>query len=104
MRKSMWFLFSGMLAIACLFSAPVQAQNAVCNPFFSTLDTQHWESDDPSLMVFPGSATWGMDWYCLVKKPGLPNDNGSISQDVYLIGGKTYQFSAPIAASYICPG
>jgi hypothetical protein len=100
----MWFLVFGGLAVFCLFSSPVMAQNAVCNPFFSTLDMQHWEGDDPSYMVFPGSAQWGMDWYCLVKNPGTPDNNGGITQEVYLLEGVTYQFNAPIASSYICPG
>ena len=104
MRKSMWLLTMGGLAFACLLCSPASAQNPVCNPFFSTMDLTHWDGTDPSLTCIPGSQDWGMSLYCCRKNPGPPSNNGSITQEVHLLGGETYDFSANIAVTYICPG
>lgn len=104
MRKSTWFLMLGGFALACLLCPMASAQNAVCNPFFSTMDLQHWDGTDPSLICVPGSIDWGMSLYCCRKNPGSTANNGSITQAVHLIGGMTYDFSCNIASTYICPG
>jgi len=103
--KKMLLLWMGACLAAVLLPAPsLEAQNAVCNPFFSTTDMTHWTGTDPSIIVVPGSLQMGLDWYCLRKNPGTPGNNGSVTQSVFLIGGVTYQFSAAVAASYTCPG
>jgi hypothetical protein len=97
-------LLLGGLVYACLLGPPLHAQNAVANPYFSTMNMKHWTGDDPSLICVPGNINLGMDWYCLRKNPGSPDNNGTVTQDVHLIAGYTYQFSANIAAVYNCPG
>jgi hypothetical protein len=51
-------------------------------------------------MVVVGPASLGMDYYCVRKYPGSPSNNGALEQDVHLLGGVTYVFSADIAAKY----
>ncbi|MBU0755981.1 MAG: hypothetical protein KJ645_12630 [Planctomycetes bacterium] len=104
MSKMVWLTLIGGLVLYGLSGSSLQAQNAVCNPFFSTTDLQHWTSDAPSIAVVYSSPDWGMLQYCCRKFPGLPNNNASLYQEVHLFAGYTYEFSANIAASYICPG
>jgi len=47
-----------------------------------------------------GIASLGMDNYCVRKYPGTPSNNGAITQDVYLVAGNVYDFSANIASKY----
>ncbi|MFH2001784.1 MAG: hypothetical protein ABIK28_19015 [Planctomycetota bacterium] len=102
MRKICMWAVLGALVMTCITGAEAIAQNAVVNPFFSTQDLTGWTGTDPSLKSAGGSASLGLDWYCCYKNPGTPNDNGSISQELYLLGGRTYDFSANIAAAYYC--
>jgi len=37
---------------------------------------------------------------CLKRRPGPPSDNGGIEQEVHLIGGVNYLFTANVAAQY----
>ena len=85
--------------------ASLEAQNTLVNPYFSTGDFLGWnKTPDTTLKAVPGNASMGMEWYCARKSPGTPTENGNISQDVALIAGQVYDFSANIAAAYICPG
>lgn len=104
MRKIVYFAVLAALAWVCLPGSPAQAQNTVANALFSTQDIQHWTTSDPSVKASPGAASLGMDWYCMMKAPGVPYDNGSVTQEVHLVGGVSYHFSANIAAVYSCPG
>ena len=98
MKRSL--VFAGVLALAVLCAPQLCAQNAVCNPQFSTFDLQHWSGEDPTYNVYPGPMALGMDFLCLEKNPGAPLNNGSITQNVHLIAGYNYLFSANIAAEY----
>ena len=104
MRRAIGIMLLAGLVFYGLSGALLLAQNAVCNPFFNTKDLQHWSGDDPTLIAGPGNAAWGVEYYCARKNPGSPDNNGSMTQDVHLIAGYTYLFSANIAAIYICPG
>lgn len=103
MNKLLWFFLVGGSVFLGMCGPTLQAQNAVCNPIFSTTNIQHWTCDAPSIAVVYGNPSWGMTMYCCRKNPGLPDNNASLFQDVHLIAGYTYQFSANIAATYICP-
>jgi hypothetical protein len=101
--KKIPLLVNAFFLVFVAFSGPlIFAQNAVVNPQFSTLDLQNWEGLDPLMYVATGPQFLGMDFVCLQKFPGLPDNNGSITQEVHLIKGYTYWFSANIAAQY-CP-
>ena len=104
MRKLLLSLLLGGLVFACFTASSLQAQNAVVNPYFSTMTLQHWSGDDPSLTCAPGNLQLGLDWYCLRKNPGSPDNNGTVTQDVHLFAGNTYTFTANIASSFYCPG
>lgn len=100
MRKLIIGFSMGMLAFTVFSGLPLHAQNAVANPFFSTFDLQHWTATDSSYSCMLGSTNLGMDYYCLRKFPGFPSNNGAITQQVHLVAGNTYEFSANIAAKY----
>jgi hypothetical protein len=89
----------GVLALLVFSGLEVQAQNAVANPFFTTMDLQHWTATDPSYKCIV-KTNQGMEYYCLQKYPGTTLNNGAIKQDVHLISGNTYEFSANIASKY----
>ena len=99
MRKIV-VLCAGVAAFVLVCGVPLQGQNTVANPFFSTQDLQHWSGEDPTYNVYPGPAALGMDFLCLEKFPGAPLNNGAITQNVHLIAGYNYLFSANIAAQY----
>ena len=100
MRKRVFGFSVGMLAFTVFSGLPLQAQNAVANPFFSTYDLQHWTATDPTYSCILGDTNLGMDYYCLRKYPGLPSNNGAMTQQVHLVAGNTYEFSANIAVKY----
>jgi len=37
---------------------------------------------------------------CVKRRPGPPGDNGGIEQEVHLLGGVSYTFTANVAAQY----
>ena len=102
MNKMPRLVLTGMLVFFAISGVHLNAQNAVVNPQFSTMDLQHWAGEDPRMYVATGPQFLGMDFVCLEKFPGLPDNNGSVTQEVHLIKGYTYRFSASIAAQY-CP-
>jgi hypothetical protein len=95
----MLFLAAG-LVITVLSGDPVFGQNAVLNPLFQTSDLLHWTGTDPTLNVVTAPPNLGLEKYCCRKLPGTPSNNGSLTQQVHLLGGHTYSFSANIAAKY----
>lgn len=99
MKRVLLCLSMGVLVFMVFGGLEVQAQNAVANPFFTTMDLQHWTATDPSYTCVV-STNLGMEYYCLKKFPGTPSNNGAIKQDVHLIAGNTYEFSANIASKY----
>ena len=100
MKRLLLFLFVAGLFCCFLSGQPLLAQNAVVNPLFQTGDLTFWQTTGSGYAVIIGPANLGMDQYCVKKSPGGPDHNGSIIQNVHLIGGHTYKFSAKIAAKY----
>jgi hypothetical protein len=98
MKKLCVFLFLSTVVLA----TPLTAQEIVINGDFET------ESYSPMWTLFGGNkhteiATFetvlGQNSTCLMRRPGSPDDNGGITQQVHLFGGMTYKFSANIAAA-----
>jgi hypothetical protein len=100
MNKACIFLFLGAFALVFFIGPPAKAQNAVANPCFTTTDLQHWSYEDPTYACVPGNSSLGMTLYCARKNPGSPDNNGAMEQQVHLIAGNTYEFSANIASKY----
>lgn len=100
MKRIVLALLLGGLAFMVLSDSSLMAQSAAENGGFATGDLDRWENEDSSVAVLTGSPAHGMYNYCCKKNPGAPNDNGAIEQEVHLIGGVTYIFSADIAAKY----
>lgn len=100
MRRLIFPIFLGIVVFAALSSPELVGQNAVCNPIFQTQNLQHWNNLDPTLAVVTGPSNLGMDGYCVQKYPGTPSNNNSMTQEVHLLAGFTYDFSADIAAKY----
>lgn len=100
MKKQFLPLLMGAMLFAALSGMPLYAQNAVVNPLFQTADMQYWTGTDPSYGVLFVPPSLGLDQYAMRKMPGTPDNNGSVTQQVHLIGGFTYQFSADVVAKY----
>lgn len=93
-----------VIAAACLlilFSAvELQAQSVAVNGDFETNSiSPSWElyGGNTYTQVASYQTVAGVTSLCLKRRPGTPNSNGGISQDVHLIGGMSYRFSANIA-------
>jgi len=87
-------------AVLLLFApSPAVAQDMALNGNFELQDYGPWTiyggNTGTSLVQDDvnnnGTATW-----CLERKPGTPDGNGGIQQDVLLVAGVTYQFDADI--------
>ena len=96
----LWMMIFGGLAFTAYAGLTASAQNAVVNPLFQTGDLQYWKGNDSSLKVIPSPANLGMTGYCVRKWPGLPDNNGAVTQQVHLLGNTTYKFQARITAEY----
>ena len=59
-----------------------------------------WTYSDPTYGVMVGPSNSGLDYYTCKKSPGYPSNNGSITQQVHLLGGHYYTFTANVAAKY----
>lgn len=100
MTRILMLLLLGGLAFMALSDSSLMAQSAAVNGGFATGDLDQWENEDSSVAILTGNPSYNMYNYCCKKNPGAPNDNGAIEQEVHLIGGVTYIFSADIAAKY----
>ncbi len=99
-----------ILAAACtaavflLCGPPLAAQDMVLNGYFDFESTEKWTESGGTTgcdvvqydVTGGGSPSW-----CYMREPGTNGGNGSILQDVLLIGGVTYQFDADVAY-YTC--
>jgi len=103
MRRVFLLAVLGVVALLFLGSGPLWAQGAVFNGDFET------GSYSPMWILTGGNtytqlvvwdSTPGVKSHCLKRQPGPPSSNGGIEQDVALVGGIQYVFSADIAAQY----
>ena len=101
MKKLCLFLFICTAAFVVLSTIPLRAQEVVFNGDFET------ESYSPMWTLTGGNlhteiavfqTVLGQNSNCLKRRPGTPDDNGGIQQQVHLFAGITYKFSANIAA------
>lgn len=100
MKKPCVFLLICPLALV-VFTTPLMAQEVVFNGDFETESyTSLWILTGGNLHteIATFETILGKNSPCLKRRPGLPDDNGAIEQQVHLFGGMTYKFSANIAA------
>jgi hypothetical protein len=95
----MLLVFAAALLV-CAVQA--EAQNIAFNGDFETADYNHgWTltgaGGDAEVVVF--DTVMGEQSLCLRRCPGEPSNNGGFEQEVHLLGGVTYDFSADIAAA-----
>ncbi len=100
MKRFFLMFFLGGLVFTAFSGLTLMAQNAVVNPNFETGDFLGWDNLDPSLKIIPGNTALGMDGYCARKYPGEGANNNSMVEEIFLLEGVTYEFSANIAAQY----
>lgn len=99
-----------VLAAACvaalflLGGPPLAAQDMVLNGYFDHQSTLKWTEAGGTagcaVVQYDVTGTSSPSW-CYEREPGTNGGNGSILQDVLLIGGVTYQFDADVAY-YTC--
>lgn len=92
-----------VIALTMLFGSAVIAQNVSFNGDFETGSHSHgWTlvggNTYTTMATFTTSINADPSW-TVKRRPGAP-DNGGIEQEVHLIGGETYLFSANVAAQY----
>lgn len=95
-------LFACLSAVTLIFisGTPSQAQNIVFNGDFET------ESITPKWTLTGGNANTtvakfqtvsGVYSWCMKRRPGSPNDNGGIEQDIHLIENVNYLVEVNVA-------
>ena len=102
MRKTLWLASLGA-AVLFLCSGPLPAQETVFNGDFQLGNyTPPWTltGGNAYTQVTYFQTKLGVNSLSLKRRPGPPNSNGGITQDLYLIGGVMYVFTADIAAQY----
>ena len=99
MIKGCLFTAAGLLLLLVASPAPLHAQDMAINGNFELEALGPWSlfnnNAHSSLLVYDTSGDGTSSW-CVERKPGKPNDNGGIEQDVLLVGGVTYQFDADV--------
>jgi hypothetical protein len=102
MKKSHLYTCVGAAVLLFLCSAPLAAQEIVFNGDIETREIVYgWTltgGNQNTLKAYYPVILDDPSW-CIRRMPGTPNNNGSIEQEVHLVGGVTYEFSAAIAAS-----
>lgn len=101
MQKSLTLALLGAAMVLWLCSADLKAQETVFNGDFETAShSPMWTllGGNDHTMIATFETVVGKKSLCLKRRPGKPNDNGAIEQEVYLIKDLTYQFHADIAA------
>ena len=101
--KKLFLLASLGVAVLFLCSGPVSAQNAVFNGDFQIGNyTPPWTLTGGNAYTQTAyfQTKLGVNSLSLKRRPGPPNSNGGIEQDIHLIGGVMYVFKADIAAQY----
>jgi hypothetical protein len=102
MKKAFVLVCCGAAALLFLCASPVAAQEVVFNGDFETNSyTSLWSlfGGNQYTTIATYQTVYGVNSLCLKRRPGNPNSNGGIEQEVHLLGGITYNFSASIAAT-----
>ncbi|MHC4943984.1 MAG: hypothetical protein ACYTG7_13295 [Planctomycetota bacterium] len=100
--KKFWLCF-GVAGVALLFASFAAAQEVVFNGDYETGDYVHgWTltGGNAHTVVAKFQTVQYQNSLCLKRRPGTPNDNGGIQQELHLFEGITYVFSANIASQY----
>ncbi len=102
------FIGAGLCALLLVLasgnlSAAVSA-SMVGNGDFEQTELNEWVlyGNNNGQEVLKASEPTGQVSWCNKWRPGSNRGNGGIKQDVYLIGGLTYEFSANIAFRCSC--
>jgi hypothetical protein len=100
MMKGCLSIAAGLMLLLLASPAPLNAQDMAINGNFEFQALGPWldfgKNVHSNLMVVfdtnnDGTATWSLE-----RRPGKPDDNGGIQQEVLLVGGVTYQFDADV--------
>jgi len=103
MKWSHAWAFLGAAGLLLLCAPSAGAQEMVFNGDFETGSLNHgWTlfGGNANTITTTFAVVYNQPSLCVKRKPGTPGDNGGIQQEVHLLGGVTYAFSANIAAQY----
>lgn len=92
-----------MLILVLLLSGPLWAQSPVINGDFETgAYTPKWTltGGNTYTTMAKFNLPYGHNTWCLKRRPGSPSSNGGFEQQVFLVEGISYLFTADIAAQY----
>ena len=101
MRKRYLFMLAGAAALLLGLTGTVQAQDVVYSGDIEMGDFTGWTltGGNAHSKVIEWQVVQLKNSFCVKRRPGTPSDNGAIEQNVHLVGGVTYAFSADIAAN-----
>jgi len=103
MRKNVITACFVLAGLTVLFNSTLDAQNVVFNGDFETTSySPMWTLSGGNVntqMAFFATKL-GAPNYCIKRRPGPPSNNGALQQDIHLLAGETYIFSADVAADY----
>jgi hypothetical protein len=102
MKKTLWLASLGA-AVLFLCSSPLAAQEVVFNGDFELgtySPTWTLTGGNTYTQIAYFQTKLGQNSLCLKRRPGPPSSNGGIEQNVHLIGGVMYVFTADIASQY----
>jgi hypothetical protein len=100
--KRFWLSF-GIAGVAFLLASFAAAQEVAFNGDFETGDHAHgWTltGGNAHTTTVEFQTVQYKKSLCLKRRPGPPNDNGGIQQELHLFAGITHVFSADIASQY----
>jgi len=100
MKRAKVFACFGAIALLYMCATPLQAQNVVLNGDLETesilpLWGLHGGNSNTTMVKF--QTVVGVNSWCMKRRPGSPNDNGGIEQEVHLIGGIDYSIVVNVA-------
>lgn len=101
MRRPLILTCFGIAALIFLGATHADAQNIAFNGDFETgAHTDGWtlKGGNTHTTIALFESTIGKKSLCLKRRPGTPSSNGGLEQQVHLLGGVTYNFSADIVA------
>lgn len=103
MRKLIWLTSCSALLLLLFSGGEAMAQNTAANGDFELQDTEPWvktgSNDGAKILMYDVNGN-GSTSLCWSRQPGSNKGNGGITQDVILIAGTTYDFTADVV--FIC--
>lgn len=90
----------GVAALLFICASPLQAQNVVFNGDLEMEAIQPaWTltGGNSNTTVVKFQTVSGENSWCVKRRPGTPNDNGNIEQQVHLIAGLDYNVKVDVA-------